>query len=56
MREGKDLKGRFLEGVFRTVGKSKLEKAFANSVKAIEARSNEPRTADSRTPATTITA
>jgi hypothetical protein len=49
VREGKNLKGRFFELVFRTVGKSKLEKAFVNSVKAIEARSYEP-TADSPAP------
>jgi hypothetical protein len=55
VREGKNLKGRFLELVFRTVGKSNLQKAFANSVKAIEARSYEPTTADPR-PATTATA
>ena len=50
MREGKNLKGRFFELVFRTVGKSKLEKAFVNSVKAVEARNYGPTTADSRTP------
>jgi hypothetical protein len=38
-REGKSLQGRFLELVFRTVGRSKLEKALVNSVKAIEAGS-----------------
>jgi hypothetical protein len=54
VREGKNLKGRFLELVFRTVGKSKLEKAFVNSVKAIEARNYEPTTADSRTPTAAI--
>jgi hypothetical protein len=42
--------------VFRTVGESKLEKAFVNSVKAIEARNYEPTTADSRTPTTAIVA
>jgi hypothetical protein len=50
VREGKNLKGRFLELVFRTVGKSKLETAFENSVKAIEARSHAPKTADSSIP------
>jgi hypothetical protein len=40
VRDGKNFKGRFFELVFRTVGKGKLEKAFVNSVKAIEARSN----------------
>ena len=54
VREGKNLKGRFLALVFRTVGKSKLQKAFANSVKAIEARSYEPTTAGSPTPATDL--
>ena len=38
LREGKNLKGRMLGVVLRTIGKSVLEKAFANSVKAIEAR------------------
>jgi hypothetical protein len=56
VREGKNLKGRLLELVFRTVGKSKLETAFVNSVKAIEARNYEPKTADSRTPTTAIEA
>ena len=32
VRDGKNLKGRFLELVFRTVGKGQLEKAFAKSV------------------------
>jgi hypothetical protein len=40
VREGKNLKGRFLELVLRTVGKGRLETAFANSVKAIEARNS----------------
>lgn len=38
VREGKNFKGRLLGFVLRTVGRSVLEKAFANSVKAIEAR------------------
>ena len=38
VREGKNLKGRLLGFVLRTIGRSVLEKAFANSVKAIEAR------------------
>jgi hypothetical protein len=38
VRDGKNLKGRFLGLVLRTVGKGVLEKAFKNSVKAIEAR------------------
>jgi hypothetical protein len=39
VREGKNLKGRVLAGVLGTVGKRSLGKAFATSVKAIEARS-----------------
>ena len=38
VRDGKNLKGRLLGFVLGTVGKSVLEKAFVNSVKAIEAR------------------
>ena len=38
VRDGKNLKGRFLGVVLGTVGKRVLAKAFANSVKAIEAR------------------
>ena len=38
VREGKNFKGRLLGFVLRTVGRSVLEKAFVNSVKAIEAR------------------
>ena len=38
VREGKNLKGRFLGLVLRTVGRSVLERAFENSVRAIEAR------------------
>ena len=49
VREGKNLKGRFLAVVFRTVGKSKLETAFANSVKAIEARNYKLATANAPT-------
>ena len=40
VREGKNLKGRFLGLVLGSVGKGRLETAFANSVKAIEARDN----------------
>ena len=56
VREGKNLKGRLLGLVLRTVGKSRLETAFLNSVKAIEARNYEPTTADSRTPTMAIAA
>ena len=48
VREGKNLKGRLLGFVLGTIGKGVLEKAFVNSVKAIEARNNaakEPRAA-----------
>lgn len=38
VREGKNLKGRFLGVVLGTVGKGVLTKAFANSLKAVEAR------------------
>jgi hypothetical protein len=40
VREGKNVKGRVLGIVLGTIGKSNLRKAFENSVKAIEARSN----------------
>jgi len=42
VREGKNLKGRFFALVFKSVGRGKLEKAFAGSVKAIEARDYTP--------------
>ena len=42
VREGKNLKGRFLGVVLGTVGKRVLGKAFENSVKAIEARNAAP--------------
>ena len=38
VREGKNLKGRFLGLVLGSVGKGRLVKAFHNSVKAVEAR------------------
>jgi hypothetical protein len=38
VREGKNIKRRLLGLVVGTIGKSVLEKAFKNSVKAIEAR------------------
>jgi hypothetical protein len=38
VREGKNVKGWLLGLVLGTIGKGVLEKAFANSVKAIEAR------------------
>jgi len=45
VREGKNLKGRVLGLVLRTIGRSVLEKAFENSVKAIEARKGAARAA-----------
>jgi hypothetical protein len=54
VREGKNLKGRLLGLVLRTVGKSRLEAAFLNSVKAIEARNYQPATPDSATPTMAI--
>ena len=47
IREGKNLKGRLLGFVLGTIGKSVLEKAFENSVKAIEARNGAAREARS---------
>ena len=38
VREGKNLKGRVLGFVLRTIGRRVLEKAFENNVKVIEAR------------------
>jgi hypothetical protein len=49
VREGKNIKGRFLGAVLGTVGKNKLEHAFRDSVKAIEARSYAVGASDSRT-------
>ena len=40
VRDGKNVKGRFLGLVLGTVGKGVLHKAFRNSIKAIEARNN----------------
>jgi hypothetical protein len=45
VREGKNLKGWMLGLVLGTIGKGVLEKAFENSVKAIEARKGAPRAA-----------
>ena len=47
VREDKNLKGRLLGLVVGTIGKSVLEKAFENSVKAIEARNGATREARS---------
>jgi hypothetical protein len=45
VRDGKTLKGWFLGLVLGTIGQGVLKKAFANSVKAIEARNGEARQA-----------
>jgi hypothetical protein len=45
VRDGKTLKGHFLGLVLGTIGKGVLEKAFKNSVKAIEARKGAAREA-----------
>jgi hypothetical protein len=46
VREGKNLKGRFLGVVLGTVGKSVLRNAFKDSVKAVEARTERSRTSE----------
>lgn len=43
VREGKNIKGRMLAFVLGTVGRHVLEKAFANSIKALEARNGAAR-------------
>ena len=46
VRDGKNLKGRLLGFVVGTIGKGVLERAFKNSVKAIElrnSRASQPR-------------
>lgn len=40
VREGKNLKGKMLGLVLRTIGRGVLKKAFENSVKTIEVRNN----------------
>jgi hypothetical protein len=45
VREGKNLKGRVLGFLLRTIGRSVLEKALENSVDAIEARNEAARLA-----------
>ena len=40
IRDGKNLKGRILGLIVGTIGKGVLEKAFKNSIKAIEARNS----------------
>jgi hypothetical protein len=49
VRDGKNLRGRALGFVLGTIGKGVLEKAFRNSVKAVEARnSGAPTTRERR--------
>jgi hypothetical protein len=45
VREGKNLKGRFLGLLLGTVGKGRLKSAFEKAVKAIEARNDGARAA-----------
>ena len=45
VRDGKNLKGRVLGFVLGTIGRRVLERAFENSVKAIEARNGAAREA-----------
>jgi hypothetical protein len=41
VRDGKNLKGRVLGAIVGTIGKGHLSKAFANTVKAVEARNQQ---------------
>jgi hypothetical protein len=50
VREGKNLKGKALGLVLGTVGESVLEKAFPNTVKAIEVRNGQEVKHASQTP------
>jgi hypothetical protein len=50
VRDGKTLKGHFLGLMLGTVAKGILEKAFVNSVKAIEARDIAPAASASSSP------
>src|SRR6202790_1773622 len=47
VRNGKNFKGRLLGFILGTIGKGVLEKAFVNSVKAIQARNGAERAARS---------
>jgi hypothetical protein len=46
VREGKNFKGRFLGLVLGSVGKGRLESAFVNSIKAVEARNGSAAAAE----------
>jgi hypothetical protein len=50
IRDGKNLKGRLLSFVLGTIGRRVLEKAFENSVKAIEARNDNAERLDAGNP------
>jgi hypothetical protein len=50
VREGKNLKGWLLGLVLGTVGRSVLEKAFVNSIKALEARNGKTAAGRAREP------
>jgi hypothetical protein len=43
VRDGKNFKGRVLSFVLRTIGRGVLEKAFKNSIRAVEARNGAAR-------------
>ncbi len=42
VRDGKNFKGRALGAIVGTIGKGHLSKAFTNTVKAVEARNQQP--------------
>ena len=50
VREGKNFKGRFLGLVLGSVGKGRLESAFVNSVKAVEARNGSAAATEATSP------
>jgi hypothetical protein len=47
VRDGKNLKGRFVGAILGSVGRNKLVKPFHNSVKAVEARNYPAKTSPS---------
>jgi hypothetical protein len=51
VREGKNLRGRLLGFLLKTIAKRVLKRAFENSVKAIEARNGQIAIEPPRTPA-----
>jgi hypothetical protein len=54
VRQGKNLKGHLLGLVLGTIGKNVLAKAFANTVKAVEARTPKPMTPPGSAPRDSI--